>query len=154
MAPWGPPGWRERKSLCSGPSSTGSVILAVGGLPGWTHVGAAPPAGSVGACTLLRPERSAPVLSPALKALSSLALGQHSLGAEWGRDGGGEKSRPRDEAGAAVACGLFPRADAGGVASIAGEEWAGQVSSECGAAVQSRGGALRSLPGGRIIGAR
>ena len=108
----------------------------------------------MGACTLLRPERSAPVLSPALKALSSLALGQHSLGAEWGRDGGGEKSRPRDEAGAAVACGLFPRADAGGVASLAGEEWAGQVSSECGAAVQSRGGALRSLPGGRIIGAR
>lgn len=36
------------------------------------------------------------------------------------------------EAGAAVACGLLPCADAGGVASIAGEEWAGQVSAECG----------------------
>ena len=65
----------------------------------WTHVGAAPPAGSVGTCTLLRPERSAPVLSPALKALSSLALGQHSLGVGWGRDGGREKSRPRDGGG-------------------------------------------------------
>lgn len=108
----------------------------------------------MGTCALLRPQRSAPALSPALKALRSLALGQHSLGVGSGRDGGREKSRPEMEAGAAVACGLLPCADAGGVASIAGEEWVGQVSWECGAAVRSRGGALRSLPGGRILAAR
>lgn len=108
-------------------------------------------------CGYLRSFEATEVSPSTLPSPEGSALPGAGPAQSWGgvgRDGGREKSRPEMEAGASVACGLLPCADAGGVASIAGEEWVGQVSWECGAAVRSRGGALRSLPGGRILAAR
>lgn len=105
MAPWGPGGWRERKSLRSGTSSTSNVLtLALGDSPLWTRVEAAPP--GRGVCpggTLLRLARSAPLLCLSLSSIWCAGPPQ-----SWGRGGADEgwEMSPREARAAAGLGGL------------------------------------------------